>query len=160
MKYSLTFKKAQVSKVLSNEGLTVSDVSRKTGVPEQTLRDWLKKAKEGTLTSRNVVTGLTRSPKEKFNLLIESRSISEENMGFWLRQNGLHSEHLTQYEQELRDMTENQDKKKNKIIKELKSQLNLAKKEINKKDKALAEMAALYTLKKKAENFWEEKEDA
>ena len=62
MKYCLTFNKAQVSKVLSNEGLTVSNVSRKTGVLKQTFRDWLKKQKKVHPQRTNF---LTVNPKRR-----------------------------------------------------------------------------------------------
>ena len=45
--------------------------------------------------------------------------------------------------------------KKKRLLKENKQ----LKKELAKKEKALAEMAALYTLKKKAEELWGEEED-
>jgi len=44
-------------------------------------------------------------------------------------------------------------------IKELKINYRKLQKELNKKDKALAEMAALITLKKKAEAIWGVEED-
>ena len=93
------------------------------------------------------------------NLVIESRTITEENMGHWLREKGLHSEHVTQYEQELRDMVENNNHKEKQRIKILEKQNKDLQKELRKKEKALAEMAALYTLKKKAEELWGENED-
>jgi len=92
-------------------------------------------------------------------LVIEARAVSTEDQGRWLREKGLHSEHITLYEQELRDLvsdTENTIKEENKQLKKRNKQLE---RDLTKKEKALAEMAALYTLKKKAEALWGEDED-
>jgi len=159
MRYSLAFKESQVKKVLPPSNGSIKEVSVEAGISEQTLRNWINKAKEGTLQRGNTVSGTGRSPREKLNLVIESRTISDEKIGHWLREKGLHSEHLTQYEQELRDMVEDNNHKDKQKIKELEKQNKNLQKELRKKEKALAEMAALYTLKKKAEDIWGENED-
>ena len=98
MRYSLAFKKSQIKKILPPSNKSVSEVSRESGLADQTLRNWLNKSKEGTLDIGNTVCSSGRSPREKLNLVIESRTISEDKMGIWLREKGLHTEHLTQYE--------------------------------------------------------------
>ena len=51
-----------------------------------------------------------RNSREKLDLLIEYQTVSEENQGEWLRQHGLHSEHLPLFRQELNElMTEKVD---------------------------------------------------
>ncbi|MCP3686276.1 MAG: transposase [bacterium] len=159
MKYSLAFKESLVKKVLPPSTGSIKEVSRESGIAEQTLRNWINKAKEGTLQKGNTVSGTGRSPREKLNLVIEFRTIPEENIGRWLREKGLHTEHITQYEQELRDMAENKNHTEKQKIKTLEKKNKELQKELRKKEKALAEMAALYTLKKKAETFWGEDED-
>ena len=159
MRYSLAFKESQVKKVLAPSSKSIKVIAVEAGISEQTLRNWINKAKEGTLQKGNTVSGAGRSPREKLNLVIESRTIAEDKTGEWLREKGLHTEHLTQYEQELRDMVENNNYKEEQKIKELEKQNKDLRKELRKKEKALAEMAALYTLKKKAEDIWGESED-
>jgi transposase-like protein len=159
MRYSLAFKESQVKKVLPPSSRSIKEIAVEAEISEQTLRNWINKAKEGTLQKGNTVSGAGRSPREKLNLVIESRTISEEKTGEWLREKGLHTENITQYEQELRDMVENNNHKEKLKIKVLEKQNKDLKKELRKKEKALAEMAALYTLKKKAEDIWGESED-
>ena len=67
----------------------------------------------------------------------------------WLRRNGLHSEHLHQFEQELREIVEDKSKKQKEEKRQLKYEVKELKKELRRKEKALAKMAALLTLKKK-----------
>jgi len=159
MRYSLSFKESLIKKVLPPESRSIRSIAKEAGVSEQSLHNWLNKSKEGTLSKGDNVGGSNRPPREKLRLLIESRGISKENMGEWLRENGLHSEHLTQYEQELRDMAEDKNHKEKQENKKLREENKRLQKELRKKEKALAEMAALYTLKKKAEALWGEEED-
>jgi len=159
MQYSVGFKKAVVKKLLEPENRSVSSVAKEEKIPEQTIRRWLNQAKEGTLETNNQVGNANRSPREKLSLVIESRSIPEDQMGRWLREKGLHSQHITQYEQELRDMAEETGDQQKKELRELKKENKLLKKDLHKKEKALAELAALYTLKKKADALWGDRED-
>jgi len=159
MRYSLAFKESQVKKVLPPSNGSIKKISKEAGISEQTLRNWINRAKEGTLKQGNTVSGTARSPREKLNLVIESGAVTKENMGHWLREKGLHTEHITQYEQELRDMVEDNNYKEKEKIKALEKQNKELQKELRKKEKALAEMAALYTLKKKAEDLWGGNED-
>jgi len=159
MRYSLAFKESLIKKVLPPENRSVHSVAREAGVAEQSLHNWLNKSKEGTLSKGDNVGGSNRPPREKLRLLIESRGIPKEDIGQWLRENGLHSEHLTQYEQELRDMVEDNNHKEKTENKKLREENKKLQRELRKKEKALAEMAALYTLKKKADALWGEDED-
>ena len=164
MGYSIKHKMLTLQKVLPPENRPVNEVSRESGISAQTIYKWIKQARDGMIG-----TGVPDStiPKEKtdiekFSILLESRGINEDQKGEWLRRNGLHSEHLTSWEQELAGkMTNN-----NESISSLKEQnRNLQKdnkklqKELKRNQAALAEMAALYALKKKAEEYWPETED-
>jgi transposase len=159
MRYSIGFKESQVKKILPPSNKSIKTVSEESGVSEPTLRRWLIKAKEGTLNSNNTVHSANRSAREKLSLVIESKSLSQENEGRWLREKGLHSEHITLYEQELRDMVEDKKDSEKKAMKKLQQENRRLEKELKRSQAALAEMAALYTLKKKADALWGDKED-
>ncbi len=159
MGYSIGFKESQVKKILPPSNRSIKEVSLESGVSAPTLRNWITKAKEGTLNKNNTVNSANRSAREKLNLVIESKTLSEDEEGRWLREKGLHSEHITLYEQELRDMVENKKDSEKTINKKLKLENKRLEKELKRSQAALAEMAALYTLKKKADELWGDKED-
>ena len=159
MRYSLGFRESQLKKVLPPVNRPIPEVAREAGISDQTLRNWLKKLKAGTLGTEETVGSAGRSHREKLNLVIEAKSISKNDQGKWLREKGLHTEHITQYEQELRDLIQDKDHTEKDEKKRLLKENKQLKKELAKKEKALAEMAALYTLKKKAEELWGEEED-
>lgn len=149
MKYSVGFKESVVRKILPPGERSALSVAKELGISYQTVRNWLTLAKNGTLGGTDSGGALSRPVREKFNLLIQSQSIADSEKGLWLREHGLHSEHLTMYEQELREFMENKstgDKEENRRLRLENKRLT---KELQKKEKALAEMAALYTLKKK-----------
>lgn len=152
-KYSPGFREAQLKKVLPPNSESVAKVARNAGISEQTLRNWIAKAKNGTLSNQDVA-GNNRSSREKYNLLMESKTIAEAEQGKWLREKGLHSEHITLFDQEIRDLVDAKGRLEKEEIKKLRKENKWLSKELDKKEKALAEMAALYTLKKKAEALW------
>ena len=53
-------------------------------------------------------------------MLLEAAGIDNEQLGGFLRERGLHSEHLTIWDQELREMIDKKDDKKDQELKALK----------------------------------------
>jgi len=160
MNYSTGFKNSVLKKVLPPENRSISEVSKETGVSDQTIRNWLKVIKDDSLLkSDSEISPESRNPSEKMTLLLEGRSIEPEKLGEWLRKNGLHTEHLTLWEQELRDKISDKDKQEKRQHNELKKKYKALEKELLRKEKALAEMAALLVLKKKLDNLWGDNED-
>ena len=85
-------------------------------------------------------------------------NVYEEQKGIYLRKKGLHSVHLERWQQEFVEAYASRKKKtrggdpRQKRIKELEDDLS-------KKNRALAETAALLVLKKKAQAIWGDPED-
>jgi transposase len=159
MKYSKRLKETALRKILPPENLSVSDVAREMGISEQTIYNWKKQAENGSLFIEETSSPLQMGQLEQYNLILDSKSISEDRMGEWLRKKGLHSEHLNLWEQEIKDTLSNKDNKLKLENQKLKKEKKDLEKELRRKDKALAEMAALLTLKKKAEAIWGDGED-
>ena len=97
-----------------------------------------------------------RHPGEKLALLLESKTISADSKGEWLRGHGLQYEHLSLWEQELTTMTNDKaDKSKDENVK-LRKENKRLQKELAEKEKALADAAVLLMLKKKYQRLFEE----
>lgn len=152
MRYSLAFRNGVLRKVLPPENRSVYQVAREAGISAITIHSWMNKLKEGKLEL--TPEGTDPTPREltasqKFRLLMEGRQLPTEARGEWLRTNGLHSEHLTLWEQELANlMTVKQDNLKSEV-RDLKKQVKDLERELNRKEKAMAEVVALLVLKKK-----------
>lgn len=155
MKFSTAFRNGVLKKVLPPESRPISQVSEETGISVQTIRNWLQRLKSGTLPQGEDETSPGgRSAVEKLRLLLESKQVSEENRGTWLREKGLHAEHLPLYEQELVGIVNENSDKARREVKALKKEVQRLSSELRRKDKALAEVTALLVLKKKAEAIW------
>ena len=155
MLYAENFKQAMVQKLLLPGGPSVLSLSRETGVSEQSLYNW--KAKY-----QNAGSGQSqRSPRQwknedKYEALLETAKLTGEDLGKWLRVNGLRSEHIEIWRQEMKKNLNQQ--KKNTELKEAKKRIKELERELLRKDKALAEMSALVVLKKKVELLWGDEE--
>ena len=169
MKYSKGFKGSIVRRVVEHEGKSIYQVAKETGICTATINNWIEKHKAGKLVldSYDELTPSQRNPGEKLALLLESKTLDDENRGEWLRQQGLHSEHLPLWEQELASMvqdkqsalkSENTTLKKEK--KQLEKELRAKEHELAIKEKALADVAVLLTLKKKHRNLFQEDEES
>ena len=96
-------------------------------------------------------------PEEKLKIVNEAASLSNEQLGAFIRSKGIHETHLEQWRmQMLGGLGKTEKKPKNsketKRIRELE-------KELKRKDKALAETAALLVLKKKVQEIWGDEDD-
>jgi transposase len=152
MEYSRSIKIGVLKRVLPPESKSIRGTSRKFGISEQTIRNWIKQKKDGIFDTVQGDKSLRYlSSKEKYQLLMESAKMPEEKLGEFLRERGLHSEHLKLWDQELREMVTKKEDKKDKKLKELIKRNKELEKELARKEKALAETAALLVLKKKLE---------
>ena len=154
MRYSRAIKVSALKKVLPPNNESVSKVSKEMGIANQTIRNWLNDCKSGNLPL-DIVESSPRflSNKEKYQIIREASALSDSEKGLFLRERGLHSEHLTLWDQELRELMDNKQDIKDKELKELKKRVKLLEKELTRKDKALAETAALLALKKSMDDL-------
>ncbi|HPV22294.1 MAG TPA: helix-turn-helix domain-containing protein [bacterium] len=160
MPYSSSIKRGILKRILPPDSKSIRSTSKETGICEQTIRNWIKDSKSGSLDD----SGGEKSPRclsnrEKYHLLMESARIPSEELGEFLRERGLHSEHLTLWDQEFREMAEKSENRKDRKMKELEKRVRELEKELNRKEKALAEAAALLILKKKLDALMEDRED-
>lgn len=156
-RYSESFKKRMVQRMAGPRGVSASALSREVGVPQPTLSLWLKSA--GTVdavsdeheSKVNARRPEDWKPEEKLAAVVEAASVSEAELGTWLRRKGLTEEHLRRWRDialggfSTRAPRAGADDRKR--LKELE-------RDLKRKDKALAETAALLVLQGKMEALW------
>ena len=128
------------------------------GVPQPTLSRWLREAGSvaGVKNKRTPSTrphSRSRTPQDKLRLVIEAASLSGDELGEFLRREGIHEADLVRWrESSLEGLSgkvavaataDATDKRVRSLEKELR-----------RKDKALAETAALLVLQKKVRAIW------
>ena len=145
---SQEFKEAIVQKMCKPGRKSVVELSREIGVNVQTLYNWRK-----VMQNKGTEVSQERSPRgwnltSKYQAVLDSANKSGEDLGIWLRKNGLQSAHIELWKQECKSMlAHNVYKEENKALKLRNAELE---KEITRKDKTIAEVTSLLVLKKKA----------
>ncbi len=155
--HSEEFRRTIVQKMCIPGGKTVTELSQEIGVSDQTLYNWRK------MIQNNVSRGYQeRSPRgwklsEKYQAVIDSANQSGEELGQWLRKNGLQTTHIELWKQECKSVLSNNEARDE--IKQLKIKIAELEKEINRKDKTIAEVTSLLVLKKKLNKLFGKEED-
>ena len=98
------------------------------------------------------------SALEKMSLLVEARSLNDEDLGLFLRRKGLHQATLDQWQVQVERGFQPPTKAEQAIQKQAKKRIRLLEKELRRKEKALAETAALLVLSKKWNALFESEE--
>ncbi len=157
--YTKEFKAAMVQKLLSNSGTSVRLLSVEAGIPYSTLRNWKEKycQKKGHALSKTNPKKI--KSEEKFNIVILTSSMSEAEKSEYCRKHGIYPEDIDQWRKDCIagccDKSETTVIKQNKVDeRKWKQEAKRLEKELNRKDKALAETAALLVLKKKVQAIW------
>lgn len=169
MKYSDELKATMVQKLADPSGPSATRLATEVGIHQATLSRWLREA--GRVDGRVVVpfTPHTRKPmaakrpqdwtaEEKLAVVVEAAAVSAEELGGFLRRKGLHEAQLDQWRQQVllglgkRPGRSSRNTAQARRVKELE-------KELRRKDKALAETAALLVLQKKVQALWGDEDD-
>lgn len=156
MRYPTELKDKAIKRLLETERPTINQLSQDLDIPEVTLYYWDRQIKNGRMgkTSRQ-----PQSLSEKQQLIYEYQSLSEEDKGIWLRENGFYSSHLESWKKEITEALDGT-KEYPKKEKAWKKETERLTKDLAKKEKALAEVTALLVLKKKLDAlFGEEPEE-
>jgi len=159
-RYSAQFRNTILKKLLPPESRSALSLAKEYNLSVSTIYGWQARMRDGTLqTDEGVQANGRRQLAEKLSLLLESRSVADETMGEWLRENGLHSQHLTVWEQEVRDAVTKSEQEAREELKAAKKKLREQERELARKEKALAEAAIIITAQKKTSQIFQEPKD-
>ena len=159
--YSEEFKSSIIAKLLPPNSISVPELAQETGVPKDTLYTWRIKhlRAHGDALVKQVPSD-ELSSEAKFAVLIETASLNEVELSEYCRRKGLYPEQISawrntcQQANALAPVQVDRDRLRQqaKAIKQLET-------ELRRKEKALAEAAALLVLQKKVRTLWEEPEE-
>jgi transposase-like protein len=156
--YSVEFKEQALSKVLQRGSRTVGAVAEELNVNVLTLRKWMRGA---TAANRSSSSADARSPEdwsleERLMALQESHGLVGEALNGWCRERGLFAHHLVQWRADFCGAGGTGSRRENaQEVRELKQANVQLQRELNRKEKALAEAAALLVLQKKYRALFE-----
>ena len=160
--YSADRKQAILNKLLSPNLNSIAQLAREEHIAEQTLYHWRNQAKQqGKPVPTNDKTK-ELSPETKLTIIIDTAKLNETELAEYCRTKGLYPEQIAQWKaQSLTGFSTNEQQTAlgRKQHQTDQKQIKQLKQEIQRKDKALAEAAAILILRTKLKALWGEDED-
>lgn len=151
--YTDSFREAMVKKMTGPDARSATSLAEEVGVPQSTLSRWTRQY--GRLGAAQVEGSMAKgrqkwASEEKLRAVLEYEKLDEEARGKYLRAKGLFSVDIERWRTEMLAAVGKRPKGRDaqgQRIRELEA-------ELRRKEKALAETAALLVLKKKAQAIW------
>ncbi|MEX3557104.1 MAG: IS3 family transposase [Burkholderia sp.] len=146
--YSPERKAAVIARMLPPHNQSIYQLSRQEGIPVNTLYGWRSQA-------GSQMTDDSKSQKEwsrdaRFAVIVETAPLSAHAVAEYCRRKGLYPEQIQQWKDELMQPDQRDEKA---LIKKQQKEIQQLNRELARKDKALAEAAALLILQKKLKAF-------
>jgi transposase-like protein len=173
--YTEGFRARMVERMTGPGAISANALSREVGIHQPTLSRWLREAGTVADVSKKKSKSKTRpkpaspaappprqwSAEEKFRVVLGAAGVSEQDLGEFLRREGLHEEDLARFREEVRSaVIAGLTPTKKAVRGEEQKRIKELERELKRKEAALAEAAAILVLRKKAAALWgEEGED-
>jgi len=163
-RYPKEMKEAIVARLLE-EDVVVMDIQKETGVGINTLYRWRDEAKNkrGLSATTKYKNADKWSSQDKFTVVLETANLSEIEFSEYCREKGIYPEQVKEWRDaciNANDSTKEANSKSSKELREERKKNERLEKELARKEKALAETAALLVLRKKANAIWGTEDEA
>lgn len=156
-------KEAILQKMAPPQSMTVAELASQEGISTATLYNWRKAARaRGSVLPSNSATPDEWRSEDKFRTVLETAQMSEAELSEYCRKHGLYPEQVETWKAACAGAnaeSDEQAKRHRQATKAEKKRVKKLESELRRKDKALAETAALLTLSKKAEAIWGPKDE-
>lgn len=163
MRYSPERKEAVLKKMVPPHNRSINQLAKEEGISEATLYNWRNEARTRGILLPDGDTGPDGwTARDKFAAVLESASLNEEEIAEYCRRKGIYPDQLkiwrkaceaaNDWDKQAGIKLKAEQKTNRKRIKDLE-------KDLQRKEKALAEAAALLVLQKKVQAIWADPED-
>ena len=162
-RYTEEFKEKILQKMMAPNALSVAEVSREVNISTATLYHWRNQSRnEGNAVPADPSNPENWSGENKLGVIIESASLNAQALSEYCRRKGLYVEQIARWKaaaiagnESSRDDLSKADRQ---ALQKARKQSRSLEKELARKEKALAEAAALLVLQKKSQAIWQEEE--
>ena len=163
MKYSKEYRESILWRIMPPNSESIARIAKEEGISEQTLRNWQKRARrDGYAAPGTDAQSEEWSTQDKFVIVVETASMNESELAEYARKKGLYVEQIKAW----RDACMNANggiakeaARLNRALRDSQKERRKLERELHRKEKALAEAAALLVLRKKARAIWGDPED-
>ena len=153
-RYSEELMEQMVRKMMPPHGRSVASISRESGISAPTLYAWKRRFQEqGYVVPKRATKPDRWDGKARLAALIQTASMNEAERGGWCREHGVYPEQLDAWKAAFEANEDDGKVSRQELAAERRKRQKLEK-ELHRKEKALAEAAALLTLSKKAQAIW------
>ena len=164
--YTAGFKSRMVQRMAGAEGISAYALSTEVGVSQASLSRWLRDAPTVGVMSKKRMQSGGRSPRrtagDKFRIVLEASALSGDELGAFMRKEGIHSTQLEQWHSAAQAAAEGALKSTHAKASERTPEARRIKeleRDLHRKNKALAEVTALLALKKRVQEIWGDEDD-
>jgi len=170
MKHSEGFKARMVQRMSGPERITATALSGEVGLAQPTLSRWLREApmvevmtRKKKATKAKASRGSRRTAEDKLRIVLAASALSDEELGAFLRREGVHESQLEEWRATVlasatAALSPKSKRSASKPTPEAK-RIRELERELTRKEKALAEVAALLVLQKKVRAIWGDEGD-
>ena len=161
-RYSTEFKEQALSKARQRGSRTLESVAIELNMSLGSLKGWLKTSNQkvsASATPANLPRDTSAqhwSPTQRLQALLESHALSGIELNAWCREKGLFEHQLKQWREAFCSTTESDPRQSRAELCALKVQNEQLQRDLHRKDRALAETAALLVLQKKFQALLED----
>lgn len=160
-KYSIERKELVLSKLLNPNRYTVSQISKEEGISDKTLYAWRNKARQSGVIMPNNESPERWDRQTKFSVVLETQAMNTQELSAYCRKKGLYPKQVNEWRDACLNGIDSAMVDPKAIrgeVRDLKQDNKMLERELRRKDKALAEAAALLVLAKKYRPLWEDEE--
>ena len=159
--YTVAFREQALAKVFSRGSSNVQSIASELNMSYHTLKNWMREEKKKTrsLTEPTSPRPDDWSAAQRLQALLETHDLDERSRNAWCREHGVHAQQLQAWRLEIEQGEATKMATTCHQMREFKAQNRHLERELKRKEKALAEAAALLVLQKKYQALWEDKDE-
>ena len=158
MGYSPERRTAVLTKMLAPNNMPIRQLSKEEGISEGTLHAWRSQARsKGQLLPNADADPEGWSSRDKFSAVLETSALNDADLAEYCRQRGLFPAQITAWRiacEQANDWDRVSTARLGQAMREEKKRIKGLERDLARKDRALAETAALLVLRKKASAIW------
>ena len=162
--HSIEFREQALSKVRQRGTRSVQDVAIDLNMAVGTLRKWLSKSNRKAEVSQSEtqlpddLPTQSWGPAQRLLALNETHAMSQTQLHAWCREKGLFEHQLKAWGEAFCSAAAPESRESRTALRELQVKHDGLQRELRRKERALAEAAALLVLQKKFQALWEDEE--
>ncbi|MDD4887213.1 MAG: transposase [Thiomonas sp.] len=157
--YSPEFKEQALRKAHERGAKTLASIANELNLPLGSLKNWLKESnKSGGTNAPTSGPAANWTAAQRLSALTESHGLKDQALHAWCRERGLFEHQLQQWRTQFCAIDKPLVTPQDGALRQAKQKNDQLERELRRKDKALAEAAALLVLQKKFQALWEGEE--